>query len=352
MNAISIRNKNKIYWLSQIIGWGILVLLDIFFTISFRGLDWRRVIISFYWGFVGISFSHCLRIIIKRQKWLELPFKNLAIRIIGSNLIIAIIFVALIMGVSYFSGVMNTKEFKILFIPANIINTSSLLILWSIIYFAIHYFENYKQSEIERLVWEAAVKDYELKTLKSQLNPHFMFNALNSIRALVDEDPEKAKFAISQLSSIFRYSLKMEKMETVPLEEEINIVRNYLELEHIRYEERLNYKIKVDPKSTEIEIPPMMIQTLVENGIKHGISKIPDGGKIEISSDVIDSNVSIKIKNTGNINKDELNNLNGYGIKNTKQRLDLLYGEKAMFNISNQNGSVLTEIIIPMKGKK
>ncbi len=352
MNEGLIRNRNKIYWISQIIGWGILVLIDNFFAISFRGFDWQRIIISFYWGLGGISFSHCLRIIIKKQKWLELPFKNLTVRIIISNLLISILLVALMMGVSYFSGVMNTKEFKILFIPANIINTASILILWSIIYFAIHYFENYKQSEIERLIWEAAVKDYELKTLKSQLNPHFMFNALNSIRALVDEDPEKAKLAISQLSSIFRYSLKMEKMETVPLEEEINIVKDYLALEHIRYEERLNYKISVNPKSTQVEIPPMMIQTLVENGIKHGISKIPEGGNIEICSDVINSNVLIKIINSGNIDNAELNNLKGYGINNTKQRLNLLYGDKSSFNISNQNGSVLTEIIIPMKGEK
>jgi LytS/YehU family sensor histidine kinase len=114
-------------------------------------------------------------------------------------------------------------------------------------YFSVHLFENYKRVEIESLIWEAAVKDFELKTLKSQLNPHFMFNAMNSIRALIEEDPENAKAALTRLSNILRYSLKMERNETVPLEEEIQTVNDYLALEAVRFEERLNYELVIDP---------------------------------------------------------------------------------------------------------
>jgi two-component system, LytTR family, sensor kinase len=154
-----------------------------------------------------------------------------------------------------------------------IVNTGSIVFLWSLIYFSVHFFENYKRAEIESYIWEAAVKDFELKTLKSQLNPHFMFNAMNSIRALIEEDPESAKNALTRLSAYFDILLKMERSETVPLEEEIQTVKDYLALEEIRFEERLKYNLNIDPKSLKIEIPPMMIQTLVENGIKHGISK-------------------------------------------------------------------------------
>jgi LytS/YehU family sensor histidine kinase len=207
--------------------------------------------------------------------------------------------------------------------------------------------------EIESLIWENAVKEFELKTLRSQLNPHFMFNALNSIRALIREDPENAQTAVTKLSNILRYSLKIEKTENVPFEEEMQAVADYLALESIRFEERLKYRIFIDPKSSRIEIPPMMIQTLVENGIKHGISKRTEGGKILINSRVTDSRLIVQIKNSGQVNTEELKNSTGFGINNTKHRLNLLYGEKAFFILKNENeDEVLAELIIPKEGIK
>jgi LytS/YehU family sensor histidine kinase len=213
--------------------------------------------------------------------------------------------------------------------------------------------ENYKKKEIESLIWEAAVKDYELRTLKSQLNPHFMFNAMNSIRALIEEDPESAKVAITKLSNILRYSLQMERMERVPLEDEIETVKNYLDLERIRFEDRLNYKLDVDKATEKIEIPPMMIQTLVENGIKHGVSKQTRGGEIKLTSKVLStengSKLKIEIRNSGHFSEEQLKNSSGFGVSNTKHRLNLLFGENANFSIKNENGeTVLAEVEIPI----
>jgi LytS/YehU family sensor histidine kinase len=227
-------------------------------------------------------------------------------------------------------------------------NLSSIILLWALIYFSVHFFENYKRVEIESLIWEAAVKDFELKTLKSQLNPHFMFNAMNSIRALIEEDPENAKTALTKLSNILRYSLKIERNETVPLEEEMDTVADYLALEGIRFEERLNYSIDIDPRSQKIEIPPLMIQTLVENGIKHGVSKRTEGGKIEITSRLDEDYLILQIKNSGEIDVESLRFSKGFGIDNTKQRLNLIYGEKAKFTIKNElPNEVMAEIKIP-----
>jgi LytS/YehU family sensor histidine kinase len=216
----------------------------------------------------------------------------------------------------------------------------------------VHFFQNYKKVEIEALIWEAAVKDFELKTLKSQLNPHFMFNALNSIRALIEEEPASAKIAVTKLSNILRYSLRIEKSETVTLEDEMQTVVDYLDLEKIRFEERLNYSIKLEEKAARTEIPPMMVQTLVENGIKHGISKITDGGKIFVNSFVEDSKLHIQISNTGQLSEEDLKNATGFGIQNTKHRLNLLYGETGSFKINNINKKeVFAEVIIPTGGK-
>ena len=118
--------------------------------------------------------------------------------------------------------------------------------------------------------YEASMVQIELNHLKSQLNPHFIFNALNSIRALVDENPGKSKQAINQLANILRNSLASDKKGLTKFEDELKIVKDYLGLEHIRFEERLRAEFDIHPDSHLFHVPPLMIQTLVENGIKHG----------------------------------------------------------------------------------
>src|SRR5205085_9378123 len=102
-------------------------------------------------------------------------------------------------------------------------------------------------------------KELELKTIKSHINPHFIFNALNSIRALVDENPERARTAITELSNILRSSMQAEKLETVPFERELNIVKDYLALEHIRFEDRLRIEYQIDEDTLDQPVPPMKI---------------------------------------------------------------------------------------------
>ena len=203
------------------------------------------------------------------------------------------------------------------------------------------------------MIFEAAVKDFELKTLKAQLNPHFMFNAMNSIRALIEEDPQNAKDAITKLSNLMRYTLRIERTETVPLSDELKTIQDYLDLEKIRFEERLNYKIQSTLDADRIEIPPMMVQTLVENGIKHGISKITEGGNVYVNAKVVDANLVIEIKNSGKFDEQALKSSHGFGVSNTKHRLALFYGENASLILSNENNNtVLAKLKIPIGGSK
>ena len=220
-----------------------------------------------------------------------------------------------------------------------------LLFLWSLFYFTYHYIERYNKS----LKYEASMIEIELNNLKNQLNPHFIFNALNSIRALVDENPVKSKQAINQLSNILRNSLMFEKKGLTKFEDEMKIVRDYLGLESIRFEERLKIEIDVHPDSNNFLVPPFMVQTLVENGIKHGISKLTQGGIIQVKTLADKNRLKIQIRNSGHmVNGAKRTKAGGTGIANTKHRLKLLYGEEASFRIVNENNSfVLTEIIIP-----
>ncbi len=348
-----IMNRKKIYWLCQLTGWFLFGIVNIIVLATLEQLPFYRALLWFYICFMGASFTHILRNIIKSKNWLALPLKKLIPRVIAASFIIGITMSALLLSISLLTGIQTFDKLKTASIIVWSINFSSIIFVWSLVYFAVHYFENYKKTEIERYIWEAAVKDYELKTLKSQLNPHFMFNALNSIRALISEDPQNAQTAITKLSNLLRYSLKIERSETVPLRDEIQTVEDYLALEAIRFEERLRYNIYFDPKAAKVEIPPMMIQTLVENGIKHGVSRRPEGGEISVECKSTNSHITIRIENSGTINLDELKNSAGFGINNTKHRLNLLYGEDASFIIRNElKDKVVVELILPTGGIK
>jgi two-component system LytT family sensor kinase len=346
-------SRKQLYWVSQVTGWLFFIGINLFIISSFEELTWQRILVWIFLGFLGIVFTHVIRGVIRKNNWLNLPLKNTIPRILASSIIAGIIIYSLVFGASYVAGTFRQDENNIARLISGTVNSSILILLWCLIYYVVHYMENYKKKEIESLIWEAAVKDYELKTLKSQLNPHFMFNAMNSIRALIEEDPESAKVAITKLSNILRYSLQMERMERVPLEDEIETVKNYLDLERIRFEDRLKYKLDIERNTQKIEIPPMMIQTLVENGIKHGVAKRTEGGEIQLKSKLLStsngSKLKIEIRNSGHFSEEQLKSSNGFGVSNTKHRLNLLFGDDAHFSIKNENGdTVLAEIEIPI----
>lgn len=343
--------RKNIYWTSQISGWMLFALINIAVIAVFDSISWGRALLLVVYSVTALLVTHIYRNMVKKKNWISLPLKKITPLVLLACLTIGIAVYALYFSLNMLFSIYEMRSGPVATFVIGTLNTSSIIFLWSLIYFSVHLFENYKRAEIESYIWEAAVKDFELKTLKSQLNPHFMFNAMNSIRALIEEDPDSAKAALTRLSNILRYSLKIERNETVPLEEEIQTVKDYLLLEGIRFEERLKYKINIDPKSEKIEIPPMMIQTLVENGIKHGISKKTEGGTVSIDTKVSDSKLFIKIVNTGHLDEEALKSSQGFGISNTRYRLSLLYGEKSTFILQNENPeNVSAEIVIPTGG--
>ncbi len=229
----------------------------------------------------------------------------------------------------------------------DIIFTFILIALWLLLYMIWHYLERNRKDEVDRLNLEKTVKELELKTIKSHINPHFIFNSLNSIRALVDENPKRARTAITELSNILRSSLQVEKMETVPLHKELDIVKDYLALEQMRFEERLKVEMDIDEGTLNQPIPPMMLQTLVENAIKHGISKMINGGTIKIISRFRDKDFELIVENTGNLKK---NNNEGFGIKSTRDRLKFLCNGNAYFKVKEIEGAkVESKIVMPVQ---
>lgn len=231
----------------------------------------------------------------------------------------------------------------------NIFITLILATLWLLIYVVWHYIDKNRNDQLDKLKLETLVKELELKTIKSHINPHFIFNALNSIRALVDENPTRARTAITELSNILRSSMQAEKLETVPLQRELDIVKDYLALEEMRFEERLQVQFDIDEDTLNQPVPPMMLQTLVENAIKHGISKQINGGSIIIKSDFVKDQHEIIVINSGQLDNEA--NSDGFGLRSTQDRLNLLYQDKASFHIRNLTGNkVESKIVMPVSG--
>lgn len=230
----------------------------------------------------------------------------------------------------------------------NLLNNFLTIALWVLVYAIYHYIKQNRNNQIDKLKLEAVVKSLELKTIKSHINPHFIFNALNSIRALVDENPERARTAITELSNILRSSLQAEKQETVSLEQELDIVKDYLALEQMRFEERLQVELYIDEETLVEPVPPMMLQTLVENAIKHGISKQELGGKLIIYSKYVNNTHELRVINSGTLIPAKNGNDSGFGIKSTQDRLNLLFQEHARFEIKQlPNNMVESKIIMP-----
>ena len=345
------KKKISTYWVCQLGGWGANIAISSFyyFNLSVRKIDHFFLLISIS-VLLGILFTHIMRMVIKEYRFLEKPIQKQILYFILVTIVFAIIYACADTGLEKTFQLRDYEGPKISLlneITRNAINNFFLLFIWNLLYYIFHYVERTRRQEVDTLKLQSLVKELELKTIKSHINPHFIFNALNSIRALVDENPSRARTAITELSNILRSSMQTEQLETVPLERELNIVRDYLALEKMRFEERLSIELDINEDTLQQPVPPMMLQTLVENAIKHGISKKVNGGTIRVISDFVNNQHELVVQNSGQLG--EYSNGNGFGLRSTEDRLNLLYQGKASFAIKNMdNEMVESRITMPV----
>ena len=373
---IQIMSRNSRYWLFQLGGWGLFALIQTFFAISFDklGSDDERIFFFFRLGIfvlLGVLFTHLMRMLIISlnvlQKSLEkqlLYFVFITfvfasvISYVDIELLVRLSSKGIVKNVELLSGnekkMLNNTDHpyfanKFLVVLNGAFYIFVYLFIWNLIYFIYHFITKSRKQELDTLKLESLVKELELKTIKAHINPHFIFNSLNGIRALIDEDPARARNSITELSSILRSSMQTDKLESVSLEKELNIVKDYLALENMRFEDRLKVEYEIDEDTLDQPVPPMMLQTLVENAIKHGISKQISGGKIKIISDFTDHYHELSVQNTGKLFNGALK-AEGFGLPSTLNRLSLLYGEKAQFSIKQLTPELVeAKVLLPLQ---
>jgi len=343
------KKHSSLYWICQIAGWFSYGLTILFFASildkELNPIFYPRLAINLS---IGILLTHLLRETMHRfslrppmpsDQWWKLFLLLFIFSIINS------------FSTSYLADILKLYEpgrniplsRRFLF---SIIFDTPIFLVWMSVYILWHYIEFTNTEEIKKVRLETMIKELELKTIKSQINPHFIFNALNSIRALVDEDPQRARQAITELSNILRSSIQVDKVEITSLEKELDIVKDYLALEYIRFADRLKVVYEVEPKTLSHQIPPMMLQTLVENAIKHGLGKQPGDCTIKIISNVENDKLILVVQNTGLLQQTEKD---GFGLQSTRERLNILYRGQAIFEIFQcAPNQVTAKLVIPI----
>jgi sensor histidine kinase YesM len=370
----------RLFWLLNFFYWALHYTIQgstspIFLS---RDIGARLVLISTFMVWI-LVITACYRYVHIKMKWGDKSLQFTAIQILISAVLMAlldvfcrfymnpIVFNPLINYLSistapsqniYGKAYMNTTN-KDLTIILNQFSDNAQLskfmayVIWAAAYNFYHISLNLQRNSIEKLAAENRAKDLELVNLRSQLNPHFLFNALNSIHSLAMMKKDNASDAVLLLSDLMRYTLNYEKRDLVPFMEEIEVVEKYVDLEKIRFGKKLNVEWSISEDTLAVKIPPIIVQTLVENAIKHGLKESPNGVFIKIQSQLEKGFLRIDIINSGQLRISppsvyEPKN-SGIGVENTRRRLEMIYGESAHFELKNRNEvEVIASLSLPI----
>jgi len=238
---------NRLYVACQTVGWLTWILAYMGLGLLQRSLTSNDVFIGIAVNLIGWLLTHVYRVLINARGWKRLPWPALLWRIAVTSLVLSLIWSCATwpLYIYCYLGKLPANYTIATVMILSVCNGVFLLFIWSTFYFGYHIYDSYRRSEVERAQLAATVKESELRALKSQVNPHFIFNSLNSLRALIDEDPARARQSVTQLANLLRYSLQSGQLETVPFEDELRVVNDYLALEQVRHEERLRVRLDI-----------------------------------------------------------------------------------------------------------
>ena len=323
--------------------------LSILMIASFGALTGSLVFVMVFIGASLWAASEALRALALRRAWLDLPPRSLMLRMLlvpplfafsVQVLTYAVNSAALALGLLQFPAGMPRGWLVLL---TYTFNTSVLLWLWTAVWVGVMMIQRWRHGEIAKWKAETAARELELQVLRAQINPHFLFNALNNLRALINEDPARAREMLSRLSNTLRHTLQHSAKERVPLADELAVVRDYVALEQLHHEERLRVDWQVDPATAGASVPPMLLQLLVENAIKHGIARTPGGGVVDIGLRREGPRLALAVSNPGQWTPGSSDGT-GLGLTHLRERLARAGGDGAGCRIDAADGRVTVTV--------
>lgn len=338
----------------QAVGWGIYFIISAFFHSFFVHSNHDEMMFvkqSFTFSLLGFIFSFLLYFIYEHLKTINLkPIYTLAIVLIASYLVTLFWMVFYKLANEEILGY-TIKRLTWINLHHFSFDKTFVLLIWSGIYYIISYWSQLKMEQEKVLRADIALNEAKYNMLKYQVNPHFLFNSLNSIIGMIDEDTTKAKNMVSGLSEFFRYSLDKGSKSTVTLDEEIEGINNYLEIEKQRFENNLKIELNISEEAGKQFIPGFIVHPLVENALKFGMKTSDMPLSIIISAHYENSTLLIKVINSGKLfeythSKQDDTQSTSIGIKNISDRLNLTYGDKSTFSLEEKDGMVEASISI------
>ncbi len=302
------RGRNlSLYWKCQPIGWSVASLYWNFVGFIGTGFSiWLALNHFFADLLIYIPITHAYRNYSVRRGWHQLKPQQLLLRLIPAIILLGLLFMLLTIGKNFlvrywfevgFNGTLQ-EEFSERWLTTFVTGTR-LMSIWLLAYYGYHYAQREINATRESARLAIIAKDAQLNNLTAQLNPHFFFNSLNNIKAQVIDNPQAARRAIDLLSEVLRTSLYNRDTTLITVQQEMALITDYLELEKMRFEERLKTHIEVDETITGSAILPLSIQTLVENAIKHGIARRKAGGRITITVQRNGHSLQATVQNPG-----------------------------------------------------
>lgn len=340
-------NKTGIYWICQLLGWGGLIVVEtVNYTFFIIGeFSWNYLISFGIISVSGIVVTHGLRWVLRQSNVFEQPPSRIILIGLGATFVSATL---VGIGQHLPSMILSPEEFfsqmDAIQVFGIVMNLGRYTFMWNAIYFLIKIMRQQAEKEQRVLKIEAQARAAELQLLKNQINPHFLFNTLNTIKALSLTDVEKSRDAIVQLSEILRFTLYHTQKPVVMLREELEEVEKYLQLEKLRFGKRLDYSVEVTADAREVEVTPGALLTMVENAVKHGIGQQISGGSIRIAGWLESDLLRLEVTNPGEYQAQT----SGIGLKYLQSRLELEYGDRARFSISEHEHLVTASVSLPL----
>ncbi len=345
--AISL-SRGKQFWLFQAGGWAIWVILLAIRDLTFVPAEYLlgRGVIYIISALVGILLTTLLRGLY-RSVWDNGIVVRLVTVLFGS-LGVSLVWQPINNYMDYmsFGEFLPFEDFLVedLLRGALFIAYPTIL-MWSGLYFFIKYYQLFQLEKEKSLRSEALAQEAQLRMLRYQLNPHFLFNTLNAISTLVlDKSTDQANQMLTKLSKFLRYSLDHSPLDRVTLAHELETSRLYLDIEKVRFGERMQLEISVDAAAMRALVPSMLLQPLIENSIKHGLSKMEAGGKIAITAQVEGDRLILTVADNGpgipeSLLDNSLSGFTGVGLMNVRNRLKEMYGKNQSFSFANEQPS-------------
>lgn len=332
------------FWQLQIAGWLVyLVMMYVtFLTVAAPGTYGRLFQIKLVRTVIGFCLTCAMRLIYRRFASPSIQASVLLVLTTSIMFGLAWAFLEMIYGgLTAENFVWATSLART---PRTSLDYGLTLTAWSALYFGIKYWQAWQSERENALAAAALANQAQLEVLRYQLNPHFLFNSLNSIRASIDEDSRRAKQMVTQLAEFLRYSLKNDGDEMIPLGDEIEAARNYLAIEKIRFEEKLEVDFDVDKAVEDLPVPPFLLNPLVENAVKHGLNGGSKPLKILISARLKENALILEVANTGTLSG--ANSGTKVGLNNVRRRLDKIFGERGALTLNEESGWVRAQITI------